>query len=101
MAYILSTDLVCQLDYEHYNSRVDSAQRKETRSVREENALVKHEGDLARSNAVSDYMSVCDQMLAHKISRSTKLPMSSSEGSCPLSWMAYQPSSHICSQYRS
>jgi hypothetical protein len=98
---MLSTDLVCQLDYEHYNSRVDSAQRKETRSVREENALVKHEGDLARSNAVSEYMLVCVETLAHNIPRSIKPPMSSSEGSCPLFWMAYQPCSHICSQYRS
>lgn len=37
---------------------MDAAQRKETRSVREENALVKHEGDLARSNAVSGHISI-------------------------------------------
>ncbi|KEQ72345.1 hypothetical protein M436DRAFT_48412 [Aureobasidium namibiae CBS 147.97] len=49
-----------KLDYERYNSRVDSAQRKETRSVREENALVKHEGDLARSNA--EYQAADEQL---------------------------------------
>ncbi|KAI5208655.1 hypothetical protein E4T39_01416 [Aureobasidium subglaciale] len=43
-----------KLDYERYNSRADSVRRKETRSAREETALMKHENDLARSSAVAD-----------------------------------------------
>ncbi|KEQ66500.1 uncharacterized protein M437DRAFT_40022 [Aureobasidium melanogenum CBS 110374] len=49
-----------KLDYERYNSRVDSARRKETRSAREENALMKHEADLARTSA--DYQAADEQL---------------------------------------
>ncbi|THW77234.1 hypothetical protein D6D19_02406 [Aureobasidium pullulans] len=49
-----------KLDYERYNSRVDSVRRKETRSAREENALMKHETDLARSSA--DYQAADEQL---------------------------------------
>ncbi|KAI4726478.1 hypothetical protein E4T49_05773 [Aureobasidium sp. EXF-10728] len=49
-----------KLDYEHYNSRVDSARRKDTRSAREENALLKNETDLARSTA--DYQAADEQL---------------------------------------
>ncbi|KAG9960273.1 hypothetical protein KCU61_g6676, partial [Aureobasidium melanogenum] len=49
-----------KLDYERYNSRVDSARRKDTRSAREENALMKHEADLARTSA--DYQAADEQL---------------------------------------
>ncbi|KAG9690563.1 hypothetical protein KCU95_g10220, partial [Aureobasidium melanogenum] len=49
-----------KLDFERYNSRVDSARRKETRSAREENALVKHEADLARTS--TDYQAADEQL---------------------------------------
>ncbi|CAD0099324.1 unnamed protein product [Aureobasidium mustum] len=39
-------------DLKRYNSRADSARRKDTRSAREENALMKHETDLARASAL-------------------------------------------------
>ncbi|KAI4716769.1 hypothetical protein E4T48_07061 [Aureobasidium sp. EXF-10727] len=60
------SDFVNQLDYEHYNSRVDSARRKDTRSAREENALLKNETDLARSTAVSKSSTTYDiKIMAH------------------------------------
>ncbi|KAI5209231.1 hypothetical protein AUEXF2481DRAFT_27850 [Aureobasidium subglaciale EXF-2481] len=49
-----------KLDYERYNSRADSVRRKETRSAREETALMKHENDLARCSA--DYQAADEQL---------------------------------------
>lgn len=77
------TDLVWQLDYERYNSRVDSARRKDTRSAREENALMKHEADLARTSAVSDRSIMRVQNVAYRCFRTTKLLMSNSEKCYP------------------
>lgn len=42
-----------QLDFERYQGRADTAQKKTKRSERENVALAKHEVDLARAKEVS------------------------------------------------
>lgn len=49
-----------KLDYERYLSRTEHAQKKQTRSMKEEAALAKHESDLAQ--ALIDYQSADDQI---------------------------------------
>ncbi|KAM0716627.1 hypothetical protein Q7P37_008072 [Cladosporium fusiforme] len=49
-----------KLDYERYLSRTEHAQKKQTRSVKEETALAKHESDLAQAHV--DYQNADDQI---------------------------------------
>lgn len=49
-----------KLDYERYLSRTEHAQKKQTRSMKEEAALAKHESDLAQAHV--DYQNADDQI---------------------------------------
>ena len=49
-----------KLDYERYLSRTQHAQKKQTRSMKEEAALAKHESDLAQAHV--DYQNADDQI---------------------------------------
>ena len=49
-----------KLDYERYLSRTEHAQKKQTRSMKEEAALAKHESDLAQAHI--DYQTADDQI---------------------------------------
>jgi amphiphysin len=49
-----------KLDYERYLGRTEHAQKKQTRSMKEEAALAKHESDLAQAHV--DYQNADDQI---------------------------------------
>lgn len=84
----------CKLDFERYHSRADHARRKETRSAKDEAALVKHESDERAAMDVSARPSVAPRSVLMYI-RSTMPQMISSKRLCHQFALPYTACSHI------